>query len=228
VRAAVNAAQKLGYTVFGEERAALDVADEGGDANALAKRYGFELEDVRSWHEGTTTETTDKTLAFMDQWEYDLLVYDSIGVGAGVKGAVKDRNKSRQYKIKAVGWNGGKVVDKKMEFLPGKTNEEMFSSGRAQAWWQLRERFQKVYEAVELDEVVDPSEIISLAGNIELLQQLINEFSQPTYTRNGQGKIVIDKKPDGARSPNLADAVVMAYAKIDGKKMETKKVVGLY
>ena len=37
------------------------------------------------------------------------------------------------------------------------------------------------------------------------------ELSQPTYTVNGVGKIVIDKAPEGTKSPNLADAVMIAY-----------------
>jgi hypothetical protein len=228
VRAAVNAAERLGYTVYGDEIAALDVADEGGDKNALCKRYGFEIEDVITWGKGTTTETTDKAIAYMDEWEYEKIRYDSIGVGAGVKGTMKLRNKSRQYKIDAIGWNGAKVYDKKLEFLPGKRNEDMFSSGRAQAWWDLRIRFMKTYEAIELDEVYAPDELISLSPNMRNLGGLIEELSQPTYTHNSQGKIVIDKKPEGAKSPNMADSVVMAYARTDEKKITKTRVKGLY
>ncbi|MFY0613064.1 MAG: hypothetical protein JXQ99_16155 [Hyphomicrobiaceae bacterium] len=32
------------------------------------------------------------------------------------------------------------------------------------------------------------------------------------YSHNSSGKVTIDKQPDGHRSPNLADAVMMAYA----------------
>lgn len=38
------------------------------------------------------------------------------------------------------------------------------------------------------------------------------ELSQPTYHQNVAGKIVVDKAPDGAMSPNLADAVMMRFA----------------
>jgi phage terminase large subunit len=46
---------------------------------------------------------------------------------------------------------------------------------------------------------------------IEELTPLVMEPSQPTYSINSVGKVVVDKKPDGARSPNLADAVVKAF-----------------
>lgn len=35
------------------------------------------------------------------------------------------------------------------------------------------------------------------------------------YTRNGAGKIVIEKTPDGFTSPDRADAVLMAFAPMD-------------
>ena len=38
------------------------------------------------------------------------------------------------------------------------------------------------------------------------------ELSQPTYSQNSNGKIVVDKMPDGCRSPNLADSVMIVYA----------------
>lgn len=38
------------------------------------------------------------------------------------------------------------------------------------------------------------------------------ELSQPTYSINSAGKILIDKAPDGAKSPNLADAVMIRFS----------------
>jgi len=43
-------------------------------------------------------------------------------------------------------------------------------------------------------------------------QKLISELSQPTYSQNTVGKIVINKTPEGSRSPNLADAVMIVFA----------------
>ena len=42
--------------------------------------------------------------------------------------------------------------------------------------------------------------------------KMIGELSQPTYKVNQVGKIVVDKSPDGARSPNLADALMIRFA----------------
>jgi phage terminase large subunit len=58
---------------------------------------------------------------------------------------------------------------------------------------------------------VGVDDIISIEPNLPELLQLTMELSQPTYSINNAGKIVIDKMPDGMRSPNLADAVMIAY-----------------
>lgn len=54
-------------------------------------------------------------------------------------------------------------------------------------------------------------ELISINPNLAELLPLAMELSQPTYSVNTVGKIIVDKQPDGMRSPNLADAVMIAY-----------------
>jgi hypothetical protein len=38
------------------------------------------------------------------------------------------------------------------------------------------------------------------------------ELSQPTFTENGVGKIVVDKAPEGTKSPNHGDGVMILFA----------------
>jgi hypothetical protein len=40
----------------------------------------------------------------------------------------------------------------------------------------------------------------------------VSELSQPTFKVSPVGKIVVDKTPDGAKSPNLADALMIRFA----------------
>jgi phage terminase large subunit len=58
----------------------------------------------------------------------------------------------------------------------------------------------------------DADELIALSPRIPRLVDLCAQFSQPTYSENGAGKILIDKAPDGAKSPNDADAVMIVFA----------------
>ena len=42
-----------------------------------------------------------------------------------------------------------------------------------------------------------------------LLKKLMRELSQATWTQSARLKQMVNKTPDGAKSPNLADALVM-------------------
>ena len=68
---------------------------------------------------------------------------------------------------------------------------------------------------------IDENKIISLSSNIKELNQLKLELEQPMYKANLAGKVIIDKKPDGIKSPNLADSVMIAYS-------DFKKFNGFY
>jgi len=80
--------------------------------------------------------------------------------------------------------------------------------------------FQNTYRAVEEGMDYNPDEIISISGTLGKKSKLIVELSQPTYSVNGVGKIVVDKKPDGTKSPNLADSVMIAYAPMETTSMD--------
>ena len=235
VRAAIDAHIKLNIKVAGERRGALDVADEGGDLNALADRHGILLKSVETWPEGSTTETANYAFRMCSLYGITRLAYDSIGVGAGVKGEAKRQSelqkesKKKGKNIEVIGWNaGGKVVNGSYEYAEGKKNKDMFINAKAQAGWLLRERFRKTYEVVEQCKNHDHDELISINSQMDGLQFLCAELSQPTWTTNDAGKIKINKKPEGTKSPNRYDAVAMAFAPIQHDKASTPSIVGLY
>ncbi|HEX7850730.1 MAG TPA: hypothetical protein VF485_13455, partial [Sphingomonas sp.] len=74
-----------------------------------------------------------------------------------------------------------------------------------------RLRFERTHKAVTAGEVYDPADLISLPREMPGLASLRKELSQPTRAVNGALKLVVDKKPEGTRSPNKADALVMAF-----------------
>jgi phage terminase large subunit len=90
-------------------------------------------------------------------------------------------------------------------------NKDFYQNLKAQAWWQLRRRFEKTQRAVTEGVEFDQDELISLPSDLPLLRTLQKELSQPTASKGTRMRLVIDKQPEGTRSPNLADAVVMAY-----------------
>ena len=106
----------------------------------------------------------------------------------------------------------GEVLRPDQEMVQGRKNRDFFANRKAQAWWELRMRFMRTFRAVTQGVKTDPDELIAISSEIAHKAKLTKELSQPTFSINGAGKIVIDKAPDEARSPNLADAVMICYA----------------
>lgn len=218
VQAAIGAHIKLGIEPSGIRRGALDVADEGADKNAFAGRYGFLLEYLRTWSGkgGDIYDTVVKSFAICDERGYDGFDYDADGLGAGVRGDARVINEARYEagvrRVEDAPFRGsGPVHDPEGEMVKERLNKDFFANAKAQAWWALRLRFQATYRAVAEGMEFNPDDIISISPDLEELSELTMELSQPTYTINQVGKIVIDKAPDGTKSPNRADSVMIAY-----------------
>lgn len=217
VEAAVGAAEKLGIKVSGEKVTGMDVADGGMDRHALAHRHGIEIAECLSKADGRAGQAGHWAYGHAKMFGAGRFRFDSIGVGAGVAEALSDKTD-----MQVVGWSAaGGVVYPKMIYTGNRTNEDMFKNAKAQAWWLLRDKFIATYRAVvEGDESVDTSDIISLSPDIAELRHLKTELSQVVYKTGNDGKIVIDKTPDGHRSPNLADAVMISQAPDGGNTFE--------
>ncbi len=218
VNAAVDAHIKLKFEANGLKFAGQDVADEGGDKNALAIRHGSVLLYVEDWGEGDTGETAQRGISKCREMGVSEYYYDAIGVGSGVKGETNRMQREGQIPkgLRVFPWFGsGEVLEPEENLISGDDqspkNEDFFANLKAQAWWMLSIRFHKTFKAVTHGAQYDPSELISLDSNMEKLDQLKRELSQVQRKTNMNGKLIVDKKPDGARSPNLADSVVMCY-----------------
>ena len=90
-------------------------------------------------------------------------------------------------------------------------NKDFYTNLKAPAWWELRRRFEKTHRAVTEGIEFSRDEMISIPSDLPLLRTLQKELSQPTMSKGTRMRLVIDKAPEGTRSPNLADAIVMAY-----------------
>lgn len=218
IKAAVDAHKKLNWEEDGMKIAGMDVADEGGDKHALAQRQGLILRKIKAWADGDTGDAARKAIQMAKEFGIDDLYYDSIGVGAGVKSETNRLKAQNELgKIKVYPWNAGaSPMDKNKNIIlndrESPKNGDFFISLRVQAWWRLSRRFYKTYRAITKGEKYPENELISIDSNIDNLHELTMELSQVTQNHNEKGKMTIDKKPDGAKSPNLADAVVICYS----------------
>jgi hypothetical protein len=218
IRAAIDAHVHLGFTGDGEKVAALDVADEGADKNAFAGRHGVVLKKAHCWGEGDTGETARLGYTMARELGCTEMNYDCIGVGAGVKA---ETNRMIAESIipptfKILPWNAAASPENPgHRIIPDDIDSpligDFFLNRKSQAWWSLRGRFERTFRAVTHGAKYDSADLISLSPDIPMLHQLVQELAQPVWTQNGKGKMMVDKKPDGAISPNLADSVVMCY-----------------
>lgn len=220
VQLAVDAHIKLGIDPTGDRIAGLDVADEGKDKNSLAGRHGIVMDYLDSWS-GKGDDifgTTQKAMDISIERSIDTLFYDADGLGAGCRGDARVINEQQREKglpevdVEPFRGSGG-VYDPDGQMVESRFNKDFFANLKAQSWWSLRLRFQETFRALDGREY-DPDMIISLSSkdiDSKELALLTTELSQPTYTKNGVGKILVNKQPDGTASPNRADSVMICY-----------------
>jgi hypothetical protein len=147
------------------------------------------------------------------------LQYEVNSVGAGVKAETNrlKREKLVKKNLDIVPWNPGfSVLNPNGRVIPGDKetpkNKDFFQNLNAQAGWNLRRRFEVTHNAVTKGFPFDPETMISISSKIECLRELKTELSQPTYGNSSNtGKMLINKKPKGQKSPNLFDSVKIAY-----------------
>jgi phage terminase large subunit len=224
IQSAVDAHIALEFEPEGARKVGQDVADEGKDTSALCFTHGSVVLDMDEWKKGDTDFTATKAYHYATENGADMLVYDSIGVGAGVKATlnrlrVAEEENGYVEGFAIYGFNaGGGVVHPDHNYMVGKTNGDMFHNIKAQAWWNLRDRFYKTHRAIHDGAVYDPSELISLSSDLPHLDKLMAELSRPRVDYGDTGKVKVESKKDMAKrqipSPNLADALVMCFAPV--------------
>lgn len=212
LRACIDAHLKLNFITKGNKKVGFDVSDSGSDDSAVAFVHGSILQAVKSWHGVDVITNTDIALEFARLHGAEKVVFDSIGVGAGVTAYAK----RLPTKIRFQGWNAGSAVENpEKEYMQGKKNKDHFANAKAQAWQNLADRVYKTYRAVKFGDEYSATELISISSEIEDLESLLAELSAPELEFDGAGRIKVESKESmkrrGIKSPNMADAVVMSF-----------------
>lgn len=177
----------------GDIIAGLDVADDGEDKNAIVIRKGNKIIFTDEWNGIDVSQTTMKAIEYCNEYKVNVLNYDSIGVGAGVKGTLNLVNPPN-LETNAISVAESPTVGDYGE----KLKKDTFRNLKAELWWLMRDRFKD-------KEISIPND-----------SQMIGELSQPLYFFNETGKIQIESKKDmrkrGIKSPNIADALMLCFA----------------
>jgi phage terminase large subunit len=222
VQSAVDAHRKLGIEVSGMRRIGFDVADDGGDLNAMCCAHGPLLYHVEEW-KGLEDELLKSATRVWDRARADAasIDYDSIGVGASAGAKFKELNTEHKARVDYRSFNaGGKVLWPDREYLKGTRilNKDQFANLKAQSWWNVANRLRKTHMWVTEGIECDPDEIISIDPGIDKLEKLITELSTPHKDYDPSGRSKVESKKDLAKrdvaSPNIADAFIMAYCPV--------------
>lgn len=223
VVACIDAHLALGFDAEGVRTLGFDPADTG-DARACVMRYGSVMTGCEQLKAGDITTALPWSYELADIHRADLFIYDGDGMGAPV---IKvDIRRRSAHRFQMVEYRGsGEIKDKDGPSVKGdnlsKRNVDCYANFKAQSWTWLRERFRKTYEAIRDKEDgkllnIDPDTLISLSSKAKDLRTLQAELSRPRreFTENGKIKVESKKamKARQVESPNLAEALVMAFA----------------
>jgi phage terminase large subunit len=225
IAAAIDAHKTLQLVTSGRKRIGFDVADSGEDKCAVVYSHGSMVSWADMWKAGEDELLKSCTRTYHAARDRSAsIVYDSIGVGAsagakfGELNAAIHEGKTIQYSK----FNAGSAVFRpEAIYSDGTKNKDMFSNIKAQAWWLLADRFRNTYNAVRNGQAFKDDELISLSSDTPHLEQLIDELSTPKRDYDQNGRVKVESKKDLAKStrpggavpsPNLADALVMAFA----------------
>jgi len=206
----------------GPRHSAFDIADQGRDKCALGSRSGNILDFMQSWS-GTgmdLAESVSRAVALVEQRGGKEMMYDADGMGANVRGDVRVMGEIRREKdprsfstvrVAAFRGSGAVLWPEKKAARSDIKNKFMFQNYKAQAWWHLATMFGESLKAHRGEEF-DPALVLSIDPKCPELATLRDELSQPKWKYMTTGKLVVDKTPEGARSPNLADSCMMCFS----------------
>lgn len=219
--AAIDAHKKLGFEPTGQEVVAHDPSDLGPDTKGLCYRHGSVILDVREMENGDVSDGFDWALGYAIQNQVDCFIWDGDGMGVGGRRQVSETLSGK--KIEAVMFRGSNSPDNPNaayeptgigKDIKPKPNKDTFFNKRAQAYWFLRDRFYKTWQAVERGKYINPDELISLSSDIQCIESLRSELCRIPIKPGAKiqilSKVEMKKKPYQLPSPNLADSVMMS------------------
>ena len=191
--------------------AGYDIAvSEKGDHNAYAQRTGGVLTRLERWM-GTTFKVSCERLRHYNRPSSHTLYFDQGGVGRGF-GDELEADPDYETNLRPVNF-GGAVKGKQVRYMPDVTNEAFFARRNSQLYWGLRLRIKNTVRHLA-GEDVPLSTCLLIPPDVPqtLVQTLAAQASTATYEHSKAGKLETIKMPKGGDSPDLLDAVALAFA----------------
>lgn len=214
--ACIDAHEKLGIEPSGKKVASFDPSDEGGDAKGFCFMHGNMLKHIDQKLDGDAAQGVDWASGKARQYGAQAFVWDCDGLGVSLKREV-ERSMPRVEHVMFKGSSG--VDNPNQSYGEGSlrsTNKDSFKNKRAQYYVMLRDRIYSTYLAVTRGDSFDQDAMISISSDCGNIDALRSELCRIPTKNNETGKIQLMSKPDmarmGIKSPNMADALMMALA----------------
>ncbi|ASR83891.1 terminase large subunit [Arthrobacter phage Shrooms] len=183
----------------------VDIASDGGDEFVIAKADGWKLTIEYSKSGADNESSVDVAGKILEHIREAERVHeqrgitepvrvkiDSIGVGWGVVGLLKQWRKENKMQAEIVGVN---VAERARDAVK-------FSSQRSEMWWNFR-------QLIQPDPKNDGDPVLHIATSLKEMAQL----NAPTYKTDSAGRIQIESKQAmkkrGVNSPDRAEAMLL-------------------
>jgi len=196
--------------------AGFDLADQGEDTNAVVLVSGNMVHFIDEWRAQFTGDSVFKVHNICKQKYVQRVDYDATGMGSSAR---SDFAKYADDYSAIPFMAGGRAEGYDRQCLRNVTNGQFFKNKKAQAYWAVRlamERTIKMIEGEPDDNVFNyyPGKHF-LFFSKDVMEQYGNKLKQELVQieyQHDEGKLSIDKKPNNNKSPNLVDALIMAYS----------------
>jgi hypothetical protein len=185
----VSSVQRLTDKNF--DAAGVDVARYGENKTVFVLVKGVTVVGIKQYPKQSTMKTASQVVALCKAVEPNNIKIDEVGVGGGVV----DRAVEQGFNVTGV--DVGKAA----------IHKDKFANLRAEYFWQLRKRFEE--GSISL---LPLKKTLSRPDMVKFVEQICSI----RYEHNPSGKIAIWSKEkmrrDGLKSPDLADALMLAFA----------------
>lgn len=182
----------LHYTDLAPVQLGVDLG-AGGDETVIRERRGHRV--GREWRsrEKDPSKVADVIVAAIREATPTVVKIDSIGIGWGIVGLLRERRAQGGHDADIIGVN---VSESSSE-------PQKFARLRSQIWWQVGRQLSEDHgwDLSELDE--------------DDRERLVSQLTAPKYSIDAAGRIVVEPKAETkkriGRSPDNADALLLAF-----------------
>lgn len=192
----------------GEKHAGFDIAASGSDKSALVIRTGPVITHIETWHEPVPVNSVKRVHRILEEHDVKHLYFDSTGLGDFIRGYIGDEyGRDTCYQNHPINFSSGVTLPQRRD-RNGRKNKDAYANRPAQLGWNIRRRAE-LTQRLEAGESIPWESCLFIDPSIG--EKALGEITQPTW--RDEGKLTIDKKGTGSRSPDIYDAVILSFAR---------------